>query len=315
MFFGCSGMTWEAGGVHLLGRTVDRAGELTEHRITAVGRGVKCACRLTGEEHFASGRLAYVGLTINVTKFVPNSERFWVDGVNERGLMIALLNFPTESKKNRGDSGEESRSDAVHFGRMIPHILSRCETVEMAASVLERMTADDGELQMRAHFLITDSEGESVVAEPNADVRKSGFKIYRHTDGVLTNAPEYPRQLQYLRKFRENPTMIPAAFSSTARFLRLMQIKSRAEKSETENEQDAVSKMFENLAPVTVPDGLDERKQYRTMFTVVMAAESRTYYLNSAENHRVKAVRVDEIKDGEVQEWSADGKEDIDLLN
>lgn len=303
MVLGCSGMTWETGGVHLLGRTVDRAGESAEHRITAVGRGVKCARRLSGEERYATGCLAYAGLTIDVTKHLPNAEKVWVDGINERGLMIALLNFPTETAEKH----ENSPADSIHPARIIPHILSRCETVEMAASVMERLTADDSELPMQAHFLLYDRCGESVVAEPCRD----SFKIYRHTEGVLTNAPELPRHMENWRKFSENQEL-PGDFSSESRFIRLMHIKSRAVKPKTEAE--AVSKMLENLAPVAVPDGLDERKQYRTMFTTVMSAESRTYYITSAENHRVKAVRAEDLQDNEVKEWSVDEKEDIDWL-
>lgn len=306
MIFGCSGMTWEAGAVHLLGRTADRAGESAEHSVMAVGRGVKCPRKLTGEERIAAGCLAYAGLTIDAAKYldIPNAEKIWIDGINERGLMIALLNYPADSKRNK----DVNHADSIHPARIVPHILSRCETVEMAASVLERSTTDDSELPMQAHFLIYDSCGESVVAEPS----QNSFKIYRHTEGVLTNAPALPKHMENWHKFCMNPTMLPAAFSSTARFLRLMQIKSRADKAGSEEE--AVSKMFDNLAPVTVPAGLDERKKYRTMFTTVMSAESKTYYITSSENHRIKAVKVGDLHDGETKEWSMDEHEDINWL-
>lgn len=303
MISGCSGMTWEADGIHLLGRTVDRAGTALEHRITAVGRGGKCAGKLIGEERCATGCLAYAGLTIDVTKYLPNAEKVWIDGINERGVMMALFNFSVESKENC----DKLPADSFHPSRIIPHILSRCETVEMAASVLERLTADDSGLPMQVHFLIYDVGGESVVAEPY----KNGFKLYRHTDGVLTNEPEFTKHMENWRKYRENQNL-SGDFSSESRFIRLMHIKSRAVKPKTELE--AVSKMLENLSPVTVPDGLDERKQYRTMFKTVMSAESRIYYVTAEENHRIKAVKISDLHNGEVKEWSVDGGEDIDWM-
>lgn len=306
MFFECSGMTWDSGGIHLLGRTADRAGDASEHYIMAVGRGVKCCRKLSDEDRTATGCLAYAGLTIDTANYMNknSTERIWIDGINERGLMIALLNFPSDMKRKK-----TSHIDSIHPARIVPYILSRCETVEIASSVLERATTDDSELQMQAHFLIYDSCGESVVAEAS----ENGFKIYRHTEGVLTNSPNLPKHMENWQKFCENPTMLPAAFSSTARFLRLMQIKSRAVKACCETE--AVSKMFDNLAPITVPEGLDERREYHTMFTTVMSAESRTYYVASAKNHRIKAVKVGELHDGEVKEWSMDENEDINRLN
>lgn len=290
MILGCSGFTWISGGRHYLGRTVDRAGAFSEHSIIGMGRGVFCANTLDGDAG-ERGKLAYVGLTIDVPQCIGRKTHpIWIDGVNECGLMIALLNFPGESAWE-----DSTRKTKVHPGRLVPYLLSRCRAVDEAADAIENIALTDEGLPMRVHYLIGDRSGRCMTAEPD----ERGLKVRENPIGVLTNAPELERHIANLRAFSGESADLPGDFSSESRFVRLAHIKKHAVTAE--NESESISKVINILAAVSVPDGLDEREGYRTMFTTAMSAEEGEYCVLSSRNHRLSRIRVSDLRVSETK--------------
>ena len=135
MDFGCSSFSWETkDGRHLLGRTYDQFGDLTANRVISVSRKMLCAPGLHGEEAIP-GEYGYTGMAV-----LGFGEPILVDGVNAAGLMGALLHFPEYAVYKKA---AEPGNTAVHPGRLLAWLLSRCANVEEAVKELSRITLVD----------------------------------------------------------------------------------------------------------------------------------------------------------------------------
>ena len=129
MDFGCSSFTWRTeDGRHLLGRTYDQFGDLTANRVISVPQGMPCVPGLHGEGA-ASGEYSYTGMAV-----LGFGEPILVDGVNSAGLMGALLHFPEYAVYE--ESAGPSRT-AVHPGRLLAWLFSRCASVEETVEALK----------------------------------------------------------------------------------------------------------------------------------------------------------------------------------
>ena len=192
MDFGCSSFSWRTkDGRHLLGRTYDQFGDLTANRVISVPQGMPCAPGLHGEGA-VPGEYGCTGMAV-----LGFGEPILVDGVNAAGLMGALLHFPEYAVYKEA---AEPGSTAVHPGRLLAWLLSRCASVEEAVEALDRITLVDEPIQgkpLPAHYILSDKTGEAVIIEPE----EGGLSIHRKTIGVLTNSPDYRWQRTNLRSF------------------------------------------------------------------------------------------------------------------
>ena len=192
MDFGCSSFTWRTeDGRHLLGRTYDQFGDLTANRVISVPQGMPCVPGLHGEGA-ASGEYSYTGMAV-----LGFGEPILVDGVNSAGLMGALLHFPEYAVYE--ESAGPSRT-AVHPGRLLAWLFSRCASVEEAVEALKGIALVDEPIQgkpLPAHYILSDRASEAVIIEPE----EGGLSIHRETIGVLTNSPDYRWQRTNLRNF------------------------------------------------------------------------------------------------------------------
>ena len=332
MDFGCSSFSWKTkNGLHLLGRTYDQFGDLAANRVIGVPQGEPCAPGL-GPEGGVPGRYGYTGMAV-----LGFGEPILVDGVNSAGLMGALLHFPEYAVyKNTAEPG----NTAVHPGRLLAWLLSRCAGVEEAVEELSHITLVDEPIQgkpLPAHYILSDKTGEAVIIEPE----EGGLSIHRETIGVLTNSPDYRWQRTNLRNFvgvtnlpkapqtiagheiREfgerlgGGSGLPGDYSSPSRFVRLAFMKEFAVPGK--DELDGVSRMFRAFAPVDIPEGLakadpDYDAYEQTLCTSVMCAESGVYYFAPAQNRRISAVRLPERGNG-AQYFDLGDGQDIDWRN
>ena len=184
MNFGCSGFSWETGdGCHLLGRPYDQFGDLKANRVLAVPAGAPCSPGLRAAGDALRGRYGYTGMAV-----LGFGEPIWVDGVNTAGLMGALLHYPEYAVY---DEAPGPGRTAVHPGRLLAWLLSRCASLEEAVEALEGLTLVDEPIQgkpLPAHYILSDRTGEAVILEPDG----GGLSVHRGTVGVLTNSPDYP---------------------------------------------------------------------------------------------------------------------------
>lgn len=311
MEFACSSFSWETkDGRHLLGRTYDQFGDLAANRVIGVPPGAGCSPSLHPEGEAPSGRYAYTGMAV-----LGFGEPILVDGVNAAGLMGALLHYPEYAVYPKKAEPEKT---AVHPGRLLAWLLSRCAGVREAVEAMNAITLVDEPIQgkpLPAHYILSDKTGETLVIEPDA----GGVRIHRNTIGVLTNSPDYrwhrtnlrnfvgvtnlpkaPRTIagHEIREFGERlggGTGLPGDYSSPSRFVRMAFMKEYAVRGE--NEVDGVSRMFRAFAMADIPEGLakgdpDYEVYEQTLCTSVLCAESGLYYFAPAQNRRISAVRL-----------------------
>ncbi len=332
MNFGCSSFSWETkDGRHLLGRTYDQFGDLAANRIISIPQGVPCAPRLHGEEA-VPGEYGYTGMAV-----LGFGEPILVDGVNTAGLMGALLHFPGYAVYE--EAAKPGRA-AVHPGRLLAWVLSRCANVVEVVERLNQLTLVDELIQgkpLAAHYILSDRAGEAIIIEPEA----GGLSIHRETIGVLTNSPDYRWQWTNLRNYvgvtnlPKHPQTIagheirefgerlgggsglPGDYSSPSRFVRLAFMKEFAVPGK--DELDGVSRMFRAFAPVDIPEGLAKAEPdydiyEQTLCTSVMCAESGVYYFAPAWNRRICAIRLP-AQGRETQYFELGDGQDIDWKN
>lgn len=335
MNFACSSFSWQTtDGLHLLGRTYDQFGDLKANRVIRVPKGIPCSPGMKTDP--AAPRSLYSCTGMAVLGF---GEPILVDGVNETGLMGALLHYPEyayyEPKAKPGLT-------AVHPGRLLPFLLGQCARLTDVLSLMSGTALiDDMSLgsPLPAHYILSDTSGETLIIEPDTDE----IHIHRQTIGVLTNSPDYiwqrtnlrtytgvtnlPKSPQHIngheiREFGEHLGSefgLPGDYSSPSRFIRMAFMKEFAVKGS--NELDGVSRMFRAFAPVDIPEGLakadpDYDVYEQTLCISVMCAESGIYYFAPAQNRRISAVRpLAQTKISDIEYYELGDCQDVDYRN
>ena len=333
--FGCSGFTWDTeDGKHLLGRTYDQFGNLDGNRIAVVPRNCRMRMEIDAADSAFETKYGFAGMAVTGLE-TP----IMVDGINEKGLMGALLNFPAYADYG-AQKGE--RRFQVHPAFFVTFLLGACGTLEDVAEMAEQVRLTETLIfghTMSVHYIFSDASGQSLVIEPD----KNGLTVRRDSIGVLTNSPGYEWQLTNLSNYmhvdnlpkeprslngrrvavfgeKQGGTMgLPGDYTSPSRFIRLAFTKHYAVKGK--NEPDGVGRMFHAFAPVDIPEGLiragEAAEDYEmTLCTSVMCAESRTYYFSVTGNRRICAVCLEpELANREIRYISLPVLQDIDYLN
>lgn len=170
------------------GRTLDYEFSYGDE-VTITPRNYRFDFRHMGilESHYAIIGMAYVA----------GGYPLYYDGINEKGLGMAGLNFVGNAKFQHI---EEGRDNIAQF-EFIPWILGRCQSVKEARELIGRMnlvsTPFSEQLpSAQLHWIISDSE-ESITVEPVAE----GLKVYDNPVGVLTNNPPFPQQMFMLNNY------------------------------------------------------------------------------------------------------------------
>ncbi|MBO5358857.1 MAG: choloylglycine hydrolase [Clostridia bacterium] len=242
-------------------------------------------------EDFAP-RFAIIGMAAEV-KGYP----LYFDGMNEKGLCMAGLNFPNNAIYHPLDN---SKINVTPF-EFIPYILGKCQTVTEALERLFNINlvniSFSSELPLSPlHWIISDSK-QSVTVESV----KQGIRFYKNTVGVLTNNPPFLKQLEGLEGYEKlfKPQIpknngsdeyslgldgvgIPGDFSSASRFVRAAFIKHRSPKNLVPSE--AVNQLFHILTSVAMPKGCvltpNGECEY-TRYTSCCDCKNRDYYFNT----------------------------------
>ena len=309
--FGCSGFAWHTeDGCHLLGRTYDMFGDLSGNKITVIAPGYELNTSPSGNGGTVEMEYGFIGNAIQGA-----AAPIFTDGINEKGLMGTLQNFPGYGHYNTQQ--EEGNLD-LHPAFFVPYMLGTCTSVEEVAEAVKHLNLTDELIfgaNMSVHYIFSDETGEAIIIEPD----EGGITVHRNTIGVMTNAPGYDWQHTNLKNYvavsnvhtppREllgetvstfgNGTGgsfgLPGSYSSPDRFVRLAFTKDFAPLGK--NELDGITRMFDTFSVVYVPDGMlkesaDHDEYERTLCTTAMCAESRTYYFSPAENRRINAYSV-----------------------
>lgn len=138
----------------------------------------------------STGHYAIIG-----TAHISGGYPLYYDGMNEKGLCIAGLNFL------KGAEYAHHSALATAPFEIIPLVLSLCKSTEEACKLLDGLATAEIPFgaslpAARLHWLIADKE-KTVAAEP----KNGKIKIYDAPVGVLTNDPDFPEQMRMLGNY------------------------------------------------------------------------------------------------------------------
>lgn len=249
------------------------------------------------------------------TACVQKGYPLYYDGLNEKGLFAAGLNFVGNAVYH---SEERGMYNIAQF-EFIPWILGKCATVNEARQLMTRtnITAArfDSELPVaELHWIIADKD-ESITIES----MKQGIKVYDNPVGILTNNPSFEYQMfnlnNYMQLSASKPENnfcnkldltvysrgmgaigLPGDLSSQSRFVRAAFIKLNSVCGSTNDE--SVNQFFHILGSVDQPRGcckLGDDKYSSTIYTSCCCAESGMYYYTTYNNHQITAINMNNV--------------------
>ncbi|MDE7298785.1 MAG: choloylglycine hydrolase [Lachnospiraceae bacterium] len=244
------------------------------------------------------------------TAYVVDDYPLFYDGVNEKGLGMAGLNFVGNAVYREPEEGK----DNVEQFEFIPWILGQCATVEEARHLLEKVNITNrpfsSELPLaQLHWMIADRDGAIVV-----ESTKAGLQVYDNPTGILTNNPPFEEQMCHLsnymmlspkeacNNFSEKLQLhaysrgmgaigLPGDLSSESRFVRAAFVRMNSVSGDSEDE--SVSQFFHILGSVDQQRGccnLGDGKYEITIYTSCCNAQKGIYYYTTYGNHQITAV-------------------------
>ena len=191
----CTALAMEAGRLYF-GRTLDHTGSYGE-RVIVMPRRFPLPMRheRTLEQHYAM-----VGIGC-----VRDGFPLYYDGINEKGLAMAGLNFTQSADYGKPMNG---KTNVAQF-ELLPWVLGNCATVEEARTLLDGICVTDTAFSTelppaRLHWILADDR-ETVVLEIMAD----GMHMYPNLIGVLANEPPFPLQMVNLKNYVNLTTDVP----------------------------------------------------------------------------------------------------------
>lgn len=227
------------------------------------------------KEHFA-----IIGIGIEVEEYP-----LYYDGINEMGLSMAGLNFPGNAKYF------PYASDKVNITpfELIPWVLGKFTTVSEVKEALRKLNIFDevfGEEYPLTplHWIVSDKE-ESIVIEST----ESGLNVYDNPEGILTNNPIFPEQLNNFVRYKE-VKQLPGDYTSKSRFVRASFVRNYSISEETEN--SSISQFFHILDSVAQPRGMElvGNKPKFTIYSSCCNASKGIYYYKTYDNSRINGV-------------------------
>lgn len=239
----------------------------------------------------------------------------YYDGINEKGLGMAGLNFVGNAHYNENVEGK----DNVAQFEFIPWILSQCATVKEARELVEKinllnMPFSDSLPVSDLHWIISDRESSITVESV-----KEGLRIYDNPVGALTNNPTFDMQMfnlnNYMNLSNSSPKNnfggnlylktysrgmgaigLPGDLSSQSRFVRVVFTKMNSLSGKSEEE--SVSQFFHILNSVDQQRGccnMGDEKYEITIYTSCCNATKGIYYYTTYDNHQISAVDMNKV--------------------
>ena len=252
------------------------------------------------ENHYAIIGMAYVA----------NEYPLYYDAINEKGLGMAGLNFPT----NADYKEEKEGVDNVAPFEFIPWVLSECANLDEAKKLLNKINIakinfSDELPASPLHWIISDKEASITVESV-----KDGLKIYDNPLGVLTNNPTFDIHMfnlnNYMGLSTEQPENnfskklnldtysrgmgglgLPGDLSSASRFVKAAFVKMNSISGDSESE--SISQFFHILGSVDQQRGCVHmgNNQYEiTIYSSCCNMDKGIYYYTTYENGQVTGV-------------------------
>ena len=242
--------------------------------------------------------------------FVAGNYPLYYDAINEKGLGMAGLNFPT----NADYKEEKEDKDNIAPFEFIPWVLSQCANLDEAKELLSKINIaninfSDELPASPLHWIIADKNSSITVESV-----KDGLKIYDNPVGVLTNNPTFDIHLFNLNNYMglsiEQPENnfskklnldtysrgmgglgLPGDLSSASRFVKATFTKMNSLSGISESE--SISQFFHILGSVEQQRGLvhmGEDKYEITIYSSCCNMDKGIYYYTTYENGQITGV-------------------------
>lgn len=301
----CTALTLKTSeGTHLFGRNMDIEFSFNQS-VGIIPRSFEYKNMSTNE--LEKTKYAIIGMIT-----VIDNHPMLADGLNEKGLACAGLNFPGYAHWE--SELAEGKINVPAYDFML-WVLSNFETLEELKPELEKINLLNSRINNLTppptlHWIITDKTGESIVIEKT----KSGLRIFNNEVGVLTNSPTFDWHITNLRQYiglssnqvtnakwstQELKALgqgvgcvgIPGDFTPASRFVRTAFLRHFA----LANDKDSmnISEFFHILNNVAMVRGSVRTPDNRsdiTQYTSCMNQEKGIYYYNTYNNNNINAI-------------------------
>ncbi len=262
--------------------------------------------------NFRNNKKAKESYAIIGMSYVSDNYPLYYDAINEYGLGVAGLNFPTNAFYHEKDA---SKDNVAPF-EFIPWILSQCQNVQEAKTLLSKtnIVNENFSEQLPAsplHWIIADKK-EAITVES----LKDGLKIYDNPVGILTNNPPFDTQLFNLNNYMslsiEPPVNnfssklnfdtysrgmgalgLPGDLSSASRFVKASFTKMNSLSSDSE--LSSVSQFFHILDSVVQQRGcvhMGEDKYEITIYSSCCNLDKGLYYYKTYDNSQISCIDI-----------------------
>ena len=298
----CTAITYKTKD-HYFGRNLDLEYSYKE-TVTITPRNYSFKFRKAKEikNHYAIIGMAYV----------ENNYPLYYDAINEKGLGMAGLNFPTNAYYHE----EQTNKDNIAPFEFIPWILSQCANIKEVKELLNNINIaqinfSESLPASPLHWIIADKETSITIESV-----KDGLKIYDNPIGVLTNNPTFDIHMfnlnNYMNLSIEPPRNnfakdldldiysrgmgalgLPGDLSSASRFVKATFTKMNSISGSSENE--SISQFFHILGSVYQQRGcvhMGEDKYEITIYSSCCNMDQGIYYYTTYENSQITGINM-----------------------
>lgn len=301
----CTGLALETkDGLHLFGRNMDIEYSFNQS-IIFIPRNFKCVNKSNKKE--LTTKYAVLGMGTIFDDYPT-----FADGMNEKGLGCAGLNFPVYVSYSKEDIEGKTNIPVYNF---LLWVLANFSSVEEVKEALKNANIVDIPISENIpnttlHWMISDITGKSIVVEQT----KEKLNVFDNNIGVLTNSPTFDWHVanlnQYVNlRYNQVPEFklvdqsltalgqgtglvgLPGDFTPASRFVRVAFLRDAMIK----NDKDSIDlieffHILNNVAMVRGSTRTIEEKSDLTQYTSCMCLEKGIYYYNTYENNQINAI-------------------------
>ncbi|MDM1003954.1 choloylglycine hydrolase [Clostridium perfringens] len=301
----CTGLALETkDGLHLFGRNMDIEYSFNQS-IIFIPRNFKCVNKSNKKE--LTTKYAVLGMGTIFDDYPT-----FADGMNEKGLGCAGLNFPVYVSYSKEDIEGKTNIPVYNF---LLWVLANFSSVEEVKEALKNANIVDIPISENIpnttlHWMISDITGKSIVVEQT----KEKLNVFDNNIGVLTNSPTFDWHVANLNqyvglRYNQVPEFklgdqsltalgqgtglvgLPGDFTPASRFVRVAFLRDAMIK----NDKDSIDlieffHILNNVAMVRGSTRTIEEKSDLTQYTSCMCLEKGIYYYNTYENNQISAI-------------------------
>lgn len=301
----CTGLALETkDGLHLFGRNMDIEYSFNQS-IIFIPRNFKCVNKSNKKE--LTTKYAVLGMGTIFDDYPT-----FADGMNEKGLGCAGLNFPVYVSYSKEDIEGKTNIPVYNF---LLWVLANFSSVEEVKEALKNANIVDTPISENIpnttlHWMISDITGKSIVVEQT----KEKLNVFDNNIGVLTNSPTFDWHVANLNqyvglRYNQVPEFklgdqsltalgqgtglvgLPGDFTPASRFIRVAFLRDAMIK----NDKDSIDlieffHILNNVAMVRGSTRTVEEKSDLTQYTSCMCLEKGIYYYNTYENNQINAI-------------------------